>query len=159
MLVGFLSLKKSMQTSQQQNNTGIINCQQQALITLENITITKQDDVLLKNITFSLVKGEGLFIHGRIGIGKTSLLRVINGHSDNFIGKIVLNKIPKIFFLSQHPYFPEDDFKRAVFYPYFANIPADDEFKQILDFLGIDYLAKFIDIVHEWRNILSSGEQ
>ncbi|MFV9984541.1 MAG: SbmA/BacA-like family transporter [Francisella endosymbiont of Hyalomma asiaticum] len=89
-------LKKSMQTSQQQNNTRIINCQQQALITLENIT--KQDDVLLKNITFSLVKVEGLFIHGRIGIGKTNLLRVINGHSDNFIGKIVLNKIPKIFF-------------------------------------------------------------
>ena len=91
-------LKKSMQTSQQQNNTRIINCQQQALITLENITITKQDGVLLKNITFSLVKGEGLFIHGRIGIGKTSLLRVINGHSDNFIGKIVLKKYLKYFF-------------------------------------------------------------
>lgn len=78
------------------------------VITLENIT--KQDDVLLKNITFSLVKVEGLFIHGRIGIGKTNLLRVINGHSYNFIGKIVLNKIPKIFFLSQRPYFPKDDF-------------------------------------------------
>ncbi|MFV9924414.1 MAG: hypothetical protein AB8U93_01235 [Francisella endosymbiont of Hyalomma scupense] len=81
---------------------------------------------MLKNITFSLVKVEGLFIHMRIGIGKTNLLRVINGHSDNFIGKIVLNKIPKIFFLSHLPYFPKDDFKRAVFYPYFANIPADD---------------------------------
>ncbi len=29
----------------------------------------------------------------------------------------------------------------------------------ILDFLGIDYLAKFINTIHEWRNILSSGEQ
>ena len=29
----------------------------------------------------------------------------------------------------------------------------------ILDFLGIDYLAKFINTMHECRNILSSGEQ
>ncbi|APA83885.1 ABC transporter ATP-binding protein/permease [Francisella tularensis] len=152
-------LKKSMHTSQLQDNTRIINSQQQALITLENVTITKQDGVLLENISFSLTKGEGLFIHGRIGIGKTSLLRVINGHSDNFIGKITLNKIPKILFLSQRPYFPEDDFKRAVFYPFFANIPTDDEFKQILGFLGIGYLAKFINSIHEWRNILSCGEQ
>lgn len=91
-------LKKSMHTSQLQDNTRIINSQQQALITLENVTITKQDGVLLENISFFLTKGEGLFIHGRIGIGKTSLLRVINGHSDNFIGKITLNKIPKILF-------------------------------------------------------------
>ncbi|MDE4955344.1 ABC transporter ATP-binding protein/permease, partial [Francisella tularensis subsp. holarctica] len=60
------------------------------------------------------------------------MLIVINGHSDNFIGKINLNKIPKILFLSQRPYFPEDDFYRAVFYPFFANISTDDEFKQIL---------------------------
>ncbi|MDE5022975.1 ABC transporter ATP-binding protein/permease, partial [Francisella tularensis subsp. holarctica] len=70
-------LKKSMPTSQLQDNTRIINSQQQDLITLENVTITKQDGVLLENISFFLPKGEGLFIHGRIGIGKTSLLRVI----------------------------------------------------------------------------------
>ena len=56
-----------MQTSQQQNNTRIINCQQQALITLENITITKQDGVLLKNMTFSLVKGEDFLYMGELG--------------------------------------------------------------------------------------------
>ncbi|ORU69053.1 ABC transporter ATP-binding protein, partial [Francisella tularensis subsp. holarctica] len=39
-------LKKSMHTSQLQDNTRIINSQQQALITLENVTITKQDGVL-----------------------------------------------------------------------------------------------------------------
>ncbi|WP_227644132.1 hypothetical protein [Francisella tularensis] len=42
-----------------------------------------------------------------------------------------------------------------MFYPFFANIPTDDEFKQILGFLGIGYLAKFINSIHEWRNILS----
>ncbi|WP_341535328.1 ATP-binding cassette domain-containing protein [Francisella tularensis] len=46
-----------------------------------------------------------------------------------------------------------------MFYPFFANIPTDDEFKQILGFLGIGYLAKFINSIHEWRNILSCGEQ
>ncbi|AJI51682.1 ABC transporter family protein [Francisella tularensis subsp. holarctica] len=46
-----------------------------------------------------------------------------------------------------------------MFYPFFANISTDDEFKQILGFLGIGYLAKFINSIHEWRNILSCGEQ
>ncbi|MDE5006977.1 ABC transporter ATP-binding protein/permease, partial [Francisella tularensis subsp. holarctica] len=58
-------LKKSMHTSQLQDNTRIINSQQQDLITLENVTITKQDGVLLENIIFFLTKVEGLFIHLR----------------------------------------------------------------------------------------------
>jgi putative ATP-binding cassette transporter len=62
-------------------------------------------------------------------------------------------------FLSQRPYFPEDDFKRAVFYPSFSSIPTDDEFRQILSYLGIGYLEKFIGTIHDWRNVLSSGEQ
>ncbi|WP_227806633.1 hypothetical protein [Francisella persica] len=40
-----------------------------------------------------------------------------------------------------------------MFYPYFANILANDEFKQIINLLGIGYLAKFINTMHDWGNI------
>lgn len=126
---------------------------------LNNLSITKGDKTLLKEISISLDIQDSIFIHGKTGIGKTSLLRVINGHSDNFKGKIIFNKTPRILFLSQKPYFPEDDFKRSIFYPSFSSIPSDSEFKQILDYLGVAYLEKFIGTIHDWRNVLSSGEQ
>lgn len=152
-------LKKSMNSSQQQRRAIVIDKEQKELIVVDDIAITKQEGILLEKVSFSLNEKNNLFIHGKTGIGKTSLLRVINGHSDNFIGKIIFNKTPKILFLSQRPYLPEDDFKRAVFYPNFTSIPTDEEFKKVLDILGIGYLSKFINSIHDWRNLLSSGEQ
>ena len=61
--------------------------------------------------------------------------------------------------LSQKPYFPEDDFKRAVFYPLFTGIPSDEKFIKILNDLGVGKLSKYLNTENDWRNLLSSGEQ
>ncbi|MED7789235.1 SbmA/BacA-like family transporter [Francisella sp. 19X1-34] len=152
-------LKKSIIDSKSKNNIRQIDHAQQHLVVLKNLSVTKGSGVMLKNINIALDDNGCILLHGKTGIGKTSLLRVINGHSDNFKGKITFNKSPKMLFLSQRPYFPEDDFKRAVFYPSFSSIPSDDEFIKILGYLGVTYLEKFIGAVHDWRNVLSSGEQ
>ncbi|GAB4225909.1 MAG: ABC transporter ATP-binding protein/permease [Francisella sp.] len=153
-------LKKSINNSSKKHkNIRIVNDKQKYLLSLKNIYITKSDGYLLQNINFSLAKGESIFIYGSIGKGKTSLLKTITGHSNNFEGQIIFNKIPKILFLSHIPYFPEDDFKKATFYPLFTNLPTDKGFKNILDFLDIGYLYKFINTTHNWRDILSYGEQ
>ncbi|API87618.1 ABC transporter ATP-binding protein/permease [Francisella uliginis] len=152
-------LKKTINNSKDDSNSRHIDHLQHSLLILDNLSITKDNEILLKGISISLDMQDSIFIHGKTGIGKTSLLRVINGHSDNFKGKIIFNKTPRILFLSQKPYFPEDDFKRSIFYPSFSSIPSDSEFKQILDYLGVSYLEKFIGTIHDWRNVLSSGEQ
>ena len=51
---------------------------------------------LIKNLSFKVKKGEILFISGKSGLGKSTLLNLISGFHDNnliWTGKIYLNKI------------------------------------------------------------------
>ena len=51
---------------------------------------------LIKNLSFKVKKGEILFISGKSGLGKSTLLDLISGFHDNnliWTGKIYLNKI------------------------------------------------------------------
>lgn len=47
------------------------------IITLNNVTISHQDGPLLSNIIFSLHQGEYVYLIGKSGAGKTSLLRTL----------------------------------------------------------------------------------
>ncbi|WP_234393367.1 ATP-binding cassette domain-containing protein [Francisella adeliensis] len=116
---------------------------------------------LLNKVSFSLKSYDRLLINGASGIGKSTLLRAIarvgcNSHQ----GDIVFAKeCLRICLFPQKPYYPEDDFKRAVFYPIQVGIPSDEKFVGILRQLGVEYLAKYINTRNDWRNFLSSGEQ
>jgi len=47
------------------------------LINYQNISIQKKENVILKDVDFSLEKGEFLYITGKVGSGKSSLLETI----------------------------------------------------------------------------------
>ena len=56
----------------------------------------KEKKPLIKNLSFKLKKGEILFISGKSGLGKSTLLDLISGFHDNnliWTGKIYLNKL------------------------------------------------------------------
>ncbi len=48
------------------------------VISLENATIAVDDHIILEQVNFSMEKGEFVFVIGRVGSGKTSLIRTIN---------------------------------------------------------------------------------
>ena len=57
--------------------------------------IKKKKKPLIKNLSFTVKKGEILFISGKSGLGKSTLLDLISGFHDNnliWTGKIYLNK-------------------------------------------------------------------
>ena len=57
---------------------------------------TKEKKPLIKNLSFKVNKGEILFISGKSGLGKSTLLDLISGFHDNnliWTGKIYLNKL------------------------------------------------------------------
>ena len=69
------------------------------MLEVKDITFSfdkKEKKPLIKNLSFKVKKGEILFISGKSGLGKSTLLDLISGfHNDNLIwtGKIYLNKL------------------------------------------------------------------
>lgn len=49
------------------------------MVSLQNVTIKNDDNVILSNINFSVDKGEFVFLIGKTGTGKSSLLRILYG--------------------------------------------------------------------------------
>ena len=47
------------------------------LVRLENVELTLDSDVILRDATFSLLSGEFVYVIGRVGSGKSSLLRAL----------------------------------------------------------------------------------
>ena len=69
------------------------------MLEIKDITFSfdkKEKKPLIKNLSFKVKKGEILFISGKSGLGKSTLLDLISGfHENNLIwtGKIYLNKL------------------------------------------------------------------
>ena len=69
------------------------------MLEVKDITFSfdkKEKKPLIKNLNFKVKKGEILFISGKSGLGKSTLLDLISGFHDNnliWTGKIYLNKI------------------------------------------------------------------
>ena len=69
------------------------------MLEIKDITFSfdkKEKKPLVKNLSFKVKKGEILFISGKSGLGKSTLLDLISGFHDNnliWTGKIYLNKI------------------------------------------------------------------
>ena len=69
------------------------------MLEVKDITFSfdkKEKKPLIKNLSFKVKKGETLFISGKSGLGKSTLLDLISGFHDNnliWTGKIYLNKL------------------------------------------------------------------
>ena len=69
------------------------------MLEIKDITFSfdkKEKKPLIKNLSFKVKKGEILFISGKSGLGKSTLLDLISGFHDNnliWTGNIYLNKL------------------------------------------------------------------
>ena len=57
--------------------TNQIEMERDTLVRLENVELTLDSDVILRDATFSLLSGEFVYVIGRVGSGKSSLLRAL----------------------------------------------------------------------------------
>lgn len=71
------------------------------LITLENITKTYSEKVLLNNITLNINDGDKIGLIGLNGAGKSTLLKILTGRDEFFDGKIMKGKNIKVEYLAQ----------------------------------------------------------
>lgn len=61
-----------------------------AIIELEKASIFQQDNLILSDVTFSIGKGEFVYLIGKTGSGKSSLLRTLYGELPARDGKVLV---------------------------------------------------------------------
>ncbi len=71
------------------------------LIKLNNIQIFYDNNEILSNINFTVNSGDRLFLIGKNGTGKSSLLKLINGENINYKGNVNIGKNLKISYVFQ----------------------------------------------------------
>lgn len=105
---------------------------------VENLTKSYGELVLFEDISFSVMKDQKMALIAKNGIGKTSLLDIVNGKDSADNGLVTFKNDIKIGYLEQNP---EVDDEKTVIEQVFAN--AD----------------KMLETVKEYENSLSSGDE
>ena len=80
---------------------------------IKNLFFNYNENVIFKNLSFSIKKGDTICIVGNSGVGKSTLLRILIGYEKNFQGDILINnKTYKNinFFKNFISYIPQDPF-------------------------------------------------
>ncbi|MGN1392945.1 MAG: ABC transporter ATP-binding protein/permease [Succinivibrionaceae bacterium] len=135
---------------------------------ISKLTVTKPNgDILVNELSLSLSMGESLLIKGDSGRGKSTLLRSIAGVWPYAHGNIAMPLPKDILFLSQRTYMPLGPLKDAICYPMSREDiiskngirDFDNLLVEMLSFVGLDYLVSKLDVIDQWSNVLSLGEQ
>jgi len=117
---------------------------------------------LLRDLTLTVERGEGLLIAGQSGGGKSSLLRTIGGLWTAGSGRIERPADDHLVFLPQQPYMVMGSLRRQMLYPKDGQQITDAVLKDVLQRVNLaDLPDRFegLDTERDWAKVLSIGEQ
>lgn len=160
------------------------------VLTVTDLSLETPDRkrMLIKNLSFSLKKGEHLLIVGSSGAGKSSLLRAIAGLWTSGFGSIERLSDEDVYFLPQRPYCTLGTLKDQILYPSMDQMLSEDfppghrlskahllrenytsqDLLKVLASVGLTELPvrvgdgdpmRGLTRVIDWSNTLSLGEQ
>lgn len=114
---------------------------------------------LLQHINIMVAPGEMVLLTGQSGVGKSTLLRALAGIWPYGHGKILLPKGKSLLFLPQKPYLPIASLRDALFYPGITSSVDDNGLRKILTACGLEKFQTELEVVRNWAQELSLGEQ
>ena len=135
-----------------------------AQIALHALTVCTphHERVLLRELTLTVERGQGLLIAGRSGGGKSSLLRALGGLWTAGAGRIERPADDHLVFLPQQPYMVMGSLRRQVVYPDGGQVVTDELLNELLARVNLaDLPERFggLDAELDWAKVLSIGEQ
>ncbi|WP_433732863.1 ABC transporter ATP-binding protein/permease [Nocardia sp. CA-129566] len=129
-------------------------------VELTKVDVSKPDGVvLIEALNLRLRSGDAVVVKGLSGTGKTTLLRAIAEMWPYTRGVVGRPEATGTLFISQLPYLPLGDLRRAVTYPAAPDSASDAELRAALMKVQLGHLATRLDDQADWANILSPGEQ
>lgn len=129
-------------------------------LTLKNVSLALPgNQPLLDGISFHVKPGESLLVSGPSGIGKSTLFRAISGIWPYWDGKIEMPASMHGMVLPQKPYLPVDTLRAALTYPELPTAYTEEEVLGLMTLCKLDHLAKRLDDIENWAQVLSPGEQ
>ena len=133
-------------------------------LSLQGVTLNTPDGKreLVRDLSFTLQKGDGLLIVGESGSGKSSLLRAIAGLWRAGQGSIRRPPVADSMFLPQRPYMQVGSLRSQLLYPQFDRDMDDETLLQALRDVNLPELAERsggLDAEVDWAKTLSLGEQ
>ena len=63
----------------------------ESIISLQGVDIFQQDQLILSNVNLDVKAGEFVYLIGKVGSGKSSLIKVLNAELDLFTGEAIVN--------------------------------------------------------------------
>jgi vitamin B12/bleomycin/antimicrobial peptide transport system ATP-binding/permease protein len=129
-------------------------------VQVRGLTVRLPDDqVLVDDLDLSLSAGDSLFITGRSGTGKTTLLRSLADLWPWAQGSVRRPVGDDALFLSQQPYLPLGSLRTALAYPEVAEGIDDARAGEMLRRVQLPHLVDRLDEEADWARRLSPGEQ
>lgn len=130
------------------------------LIEIENISLSRNDNNILKDISFKIEKSKALNLYGLNGSGKTSLLSIIMGLTEPTSGSIKNNSDDESFYEKVvyigHKYGIKGNLTVEENLLYSAVDNLDDKFSSVNQALEIYNMKSLKDILTKY---LSHGQQ
>ncbi len=133
-------------------------------LALRGITVKtpRTENVLVRDLSFSLEAAEGLLVVGPSGCGKTSLLRVVSGLWGSPTGTVYSPEQGDLLFIPQKPYMVLGSLREQLCYPLDQARFSDEQLRAVLDQVMCTKLMQRypdLDIKQDWQRLLSLGEQ
>lgn len=129
-------------------------------LTLKKVSLSLPGNVpLLDGVNFHVKPGESLLVSGPSGIGKSTLFRAIGGIWPYWEGKIEMPAGMHGMVVPQKPYLPVDTLRAALTYPELPTAYSEEEVLGLMALCKLQHLAKRLDDIENWSQVLSPGEQ
>lgn len=143
-------------------------------IIIKNITFSYDEKIIFNNFNLNIIQNKKYLLNGPSGKGKSTLLKLIFGHIENYKGEIIFNKIfnyrdidkktvqNQIAYISQDSYLFHDTLKNNL--TLYSNEYSDDEIIEVLKRVNLfkwfsNLKNNFDEILEEKNNNLSGGEK